>query len=114
MGEKAHRILMPVRPSKVEIAFSSMNFMIVSTRSVHAASSTSTFRWPETDGKGRMYSAKICSIAALDEMKLCENGRGIRKYMMQRTSLQLLLSSCVEYAQVSTRIVGLQQARYSH
>ena len=105
---------MPVRPSKVVIAFSSMNFMTVNTRSVHAASSTSTFRWPDTDGKGRIYSAKICSIAALDGVKLCKNGRGISKYIMQRTSLQLLLSSYVGYAQVSTRIVELQQARYSH
>lgn len=42
--------------------------MMFSSRSVHATSSTSTFfdvEGEEAEGSGRIYSLKVCSVAAL-------------------------------------------------
>lgn len=61
-------LLTPAIPSKVLMAFSSRNFIVFSSRSVHAASSTSMFfevEGADDDGKGKIKSLKTCSAMAL-------------------------------------------------
>jgi hypothetical protein len=57
-------------PNKAFIPFSSRNFMVLSSRSVQAASSTSTLfevDGAEDEGRGKMQSLKTCSATGLDD-----------------------------------------------